>query len=189
MKLLQYGNSKLQNMITFNIPARIDICGRACKGCYSYKAYKIYPNVLPAQEARYQASLLPNFVELITKELKALRKQYKYIRWHASAGEFYSQEYVAKVYTIAKTHPQYVFYAYTKRLADFDFSALRNLPNFVLIDSLHFGSINYGTAAPVNAFVCPATQKAARSLTKCGQTCTWCMTKQAQQQSVYFYKH
>ena len=189
MKLLQYGNYKLQDMVTFNIPARVDICGRVCKNCYSYKAYRIYPNVLPAQEARYQASLQPDFVAQVTKEFKRIKKSYKYVRWHASAGEFYSQEYIDKVTNIASTHPQYIFYAYTKRLKDFDFSELQKLSNFILIDSLHFGGINYGIKPPVNAFICPATVKTTRSTTQCGKTCTWCMTKAAQRQSVYFYQH
>ena len=189
MKLLQSGNSKLgKDILMFNIPADISICGRKCPGCYSYKAYQIYPNVLPAQQKRYTASLQDNFVDIITTELQALlkRKTYKYVRWHASAGEFYSQDYVNKVTAIAQAFPTVTFYAYTKRLKHFDFSILSSLPNFILINSLHFGGLNYGSisTAPTGAFICPSHTGAT-----CGQSCTYCMSKLAQANSVFFPKH
>lgn len=189
MKLLQLGNSKLgKDILMFNIPADITICGRKCPGCYSYKAYKIYPNVLPAQQKRYRTSLQENFVDLIISELQVLlkRKMYKYIRWHASAGEFYSQDYINKVIAIAKAFPSLTFYAYTKRTKDFNFSALSSLPNFILIDSFHFGGLNYGplSSAPIGAFVCPHS-----TTVECGNHCTYCMTKLAQSNGVYFKQH
>ena len=186
-RLLQRGNSKLSsNTLTFNIPASPSICGRVCKGCYSYKAYKMYPNVLPAQESRYQASLQPDFTSRISSELTRMRKPFKYVRIHASAGEFYSQSYIDFWLTIAKSNPAVTFYAYTKRVSDFDFSQLSALQNFILIDSLHFGRINFGpsTAAPNGAFICPASDSI-----RCGEQCTFCMTKSAQTNGVWFNQH
>lgn len=186
-RLLQRGNSKLQpNILTFNIPASKAICGRTCPGCYAYKAYRIYPNVLPAQESRYQASLQPDFVKRITTELSRVRKSFDYVRIHASAGEFYSQQYIDSWHSIASAHPHITFYAYTKRLADFDFSALLALPNFILINSLQFGALNYGPAntAPSGAFVCPAS-----ATVHCGTSCTYCMSKPAQHNGVWFNAH
>ena len=184
MKLLQWGNSKLPDMLMWNIPASKEICGRICPGCYSHKFYRIYPNVLPAQTTRYLESLKKDFAVNLIKEIKRVRKPVKYFRVHASAGEFYSNEYIQKWTTIASAFPQITFYAYTKRLKDFDFSTLSSLSNFVLIDSLHFGTLNYGSTPPSNAFICPS------HTAKCGIDCTWCMTKgQADVQGVWFNKH
>lgn len=187
-KLIQWGNSKLPNIMMFNIPASKAICGRICPGCYSHKAYKIYPNVLPAQEERYQASLQLDFVSRVKNEIKAVKKSFKYFRIHASAGEFYDQAYVNKWYQIITSFPNITFYAYTKRKRDFDFSQLEALPNCIIIDSLKFGRINYGelSKAPAGAFICPH-QKGSHVV--CGQSCTYCMSKTAQTNSVYFVKH
>lgn len=188
MKLLQWGNKKLGNMLMFNIPASQEICGRTCKGCYSHKAYKIYPNVLPAQTTRYEASLQPDFVQRICKELKSFRKPFKYLRIHGSAGEFYDQAYIDKWTSIAKRNPDIIFYTYTKRMKDFDFTKLKALPNVVLIDSFHYGRINYGkpSTIPSNAFVCPH-QKG--SSVTCGESCVYCMSKQAEIKAPYFIQH
>lgn len=188
MKLTQWGNSKL-DFPTFNIPATKEICGRVCRDCYSYKAYKIYPNVLPAQMRRYEATLQPTFRSTIRKELSSYRRPFKYFRIHGSAGEFYSQQYVNDWTAIASSFPDITFYAYTKRLKDFDFSNLKSLPNVVIIDSFHFGGLNYGPLdrAPKGAFVCPHQPNTS---VICGQSCTHCMTKgQADTKGVYFLQH
>lgn len=187
MKLTQWGNSKLDFPV-FNIPATKEICGRVCKGCYSHKAYKIYPNVLPAQTRRYEASLQPTFRSTIRKELASYRKPFKYFRIHASAGEFYSQQYINDWVSIATAFPTVIFYAYTKRLRDFDFSAFQALSNVVIIDSFHFGGLNYGPIerAPTNAFICPEV----RNKVTCGVDCTYCMTKgKADTHGVFFKQH
>lgn len=187
MKLIQWGNKKLGDMLMFNIPASKEICGRLCKDCYSYKAYKIYPNVLPAQTARYEASKQDDFVARVNKQLKAVKKPFKFLRIHGSAGEFYSQKYINKWVSIVKSNPNITFYTYTKRLEHFDFSELKSLDNMVLIDSLHFKVLNYGPIdkAPVGAFVCPDHTKE----TKCGETCMYCMGKTAQSEGVFFVQH
>ena len=82
-----------------------------------------------------------------------------------------------------------IFYAYTKRIKNFDFSVLSALPNFVLIDSLHFIGLNYGpkSEATPNVFICP-DQKGANI--SCGVQCQWCMTKgKADVHGVWFVKH
>ena len=187
-RLIQWGNSKLPSLMMFNIPASREICGRVCEGCYSLKAYRIYPNVLPAQEARYRESLKTDFVDVITNEIKKVKKPFKYFRIHASAGEFYSQEYVDKWQKIAEKFPNITFYAYTKRMKNFSFKKLRALTNFVLIDSLQYKQLNYGPLenAPKDAFICPAVKG---SSTVCGETCTYCMTKEAENYAPYFKAH
>lgn len=189
-RLIQKANNKLgSNTMMFNIPASKEVCGRVCEGCYSHKAYRMYPNVLPAQEQRLEASRAANFTDRINKELQRLRSTPKYFRIHGSAGEFYNQKYIASWAKIVKANPVITFYAYTKRLKEFDFTALKALPNMVLIDSLHFGSVNYETKnnVPKGAFVCPA-QKG--TTVQCGIDCTWCMEKgKADVQGVFFVRH
>jgi len=184
-RLIQPGNSKLHNMYMWNMPATKLQCGRICPGCYARREETRWPNVRKAREARYQASLQPDFSSRIIAELRALRKPPKYFRVHASS-EFYSQSYIDSWQVIVESFPSIVFYAYTKRLREFDFSKLASLPNFILINSLHFGKLNYGKLeeAPSGAFICPSHIGAT-----CGQSCTHCMSKQAQSNGVYFIKH
>jgi hypothetical protein len=148
----------------------------------------MYPNVLPAQERRLEASKRPDFAVIINKELTSLRKKPKYIRIHGSAGEFYSQAYINAWRDIVKKNHNVVFYAYTKRLKDFDFSRLQRLQNMVLIDSMYFGRTNFDTKdnIPSGAFVCPAE----KNKVICGIDCLWCMQKgKADTQGVFFIKH
>ena len=185
MKLIQPGNSKLKGMYMFNIPASKAICATICPGCYAHKEQIRFPATLAARESRYQASLQPDFSSQIISELSSLRKLPTHFRIHAS-GDFYSQTYIDSWLTIAQAFPTITFYAYTKRLKHFDFSQLSSLPNFILINSLQFGSLNYGplSSAPANAFICPSHTGAT-----CGQSCQFCMSKTAQTNSVYFVKH
>ena len=184
-KLLKYENAKLKHQLIFSMPAGNALCGRECKKCYAIKFQKMYPSVLPYRQRRYEASTQPDFASRIIAEIIACKKPVTAIRIHESS-EFYSNEYIAKWTTIAKSFPQYIFYAYTKRLSDFDFTSFKALPNVVLINSLHFNRINYGKPGtePPGAFVCPASKSI-----KCGVQCSFCMTKQAQHNGVYFHVH
>lgn len=188
-KLLQKGNSKLGNdMAMFNLPATKQVCGRECPGCYAIREQKRYPTVLPAREARYEASMQPDFASNVRKEIRAMKNQPKHFRIHAS-GEFYSQGYLDTWARIAKDFPNIIFYAYTKRKKDFDFTTLESLPNVVIINSFHFKGLNYGPIdkAPKNAFVCPDTKN---SDTQCGVTCQHCMIKgEADKKGVWFLRH
>lgn len=185
MKLIQPGNSKLNNTHMFNLPATKSVCNRICKGCYAAREQARFPSVLNARENRLTASKSPDFSDNIISELSRLRNKPKYFRVHAS-GEFYSQSYISSWTKIAKANPSITFYAYTKRLNDFDFSDLSSLDNFVLINSLHFNKLNYGPVeqAPANAFICPSSKDI-----RCGIECTWCMTKEAQSNGVFFKQH
>lgn len=188
MKLLKYENSKLKNQFIFNLPVSKSICGRVCKGCYALKPQLRFPTtVLPSREAKYEASTKDSFTTEIVQELTKTRRKARIVRIHES-GEFYSQDYIQKWEQIAKALPQFTFYAFTKRLKDFDFSAIKKLDNVVIIDSLQFGVLNYAkieTIAPLakktGARICPATG--------CGTTCNYCMTKEAQNKGVLFERH
>jgi hypothetical protein len=187
MKLIQPGNSKLPGMLMFNLPANYEVCNRTCKGCYAMREEQRFPSVKQARQLRYEAALQPDFASRIKAELNAKRKLPKHFRIHSS-GEFFSQPYVNAWVSIAKAFPQVTFYTYTKRIKDFDFSAFKALPNTVLINSFHYGGLNYGTLnrAPKNAVICPH-QKG--SSVVCGQSCTKCMSKSAEQTGIFFIKH
>ena len=185
MKLIQPGNSKLHNAYMFNLPATKEVCNRKCAGCYAAREQIRFPVVLEARTKRLNASKDPSFSTTIITELTSLKIKPKYFRVHAS-GEFYSQDYISHWELIAKEFPQITFYTYTKRINDFDFSRLAALPNFVLINSLQFNKLNYSKLedAPKEAFICPSSKEVL-----CGETCTYCMTKTAQTNGVWFIKH
>jgi len=178
---LSNGNIKLAKTIaTWSIPASQEVCGRVCQGCYSYKAQKRFPAVLQARHRNLEFSKTKEFTISVSRGTK-------YVRVHAD-GEFYSQEYVNKWVKIAKSMPEVVFYAYTKRMKDFDFSEVKSLSNFVLHNSvLEDGSYNFGKNIVVKGgYVCPDTLG---QDVKCGDTCTWCMNKANENTQILFEQH
>lgn len=188
-KLLKYQNSKLRNQFIFNLPVSNTVCGRKCPGCYALKPQLRFPAVQAYRDRRYEASLQPNFVNRITSELTSTRRKFLSVRLHES-GEFHSQPYIDKWVLIASQLPDIKFYAFTKRIADFDFSKLSSLPNFVLINSLHFGKLNYGNQTYLDSLpdtmTCPSTTT---TDTVCGVSCNYCWTKQAQSNGIKFLQH
>ena len=183
MTLIQRGNTKLSTMYMFNLPVTKAVCNRICPSCYAAREQVRFPATLAARTARLTAASQPDFPTRVIAELTALRKPPRFFRIHAS-GEFFSQQYIDHWATIIAATPHITFYAYTKRLADFDFSALQQLPNLVLINSLHFGQLNYGTTPPAGAFVCPSATET------CGVSCQYCQTKGAADvHGVYFQQH
>jgi hypothetical protein len=187
MKLLKYENSKLKGQYIFNLPVSKEVCGRECPGCYALKPQVRFPNtVLPYRQDRYEASKQDNFVCTMVTELSSYRRKASVVRIH-EAGEFYSQAYIDKWVSIAKFLPNFQFYAFTKRMKDFDFSALLALPNFVLIDSLMHGGLNYAKLEnlPSDVKICPATT----SDVHCDSNCGYCWTKTAQTNGISFVKH
>lgn len=193
-KFLTMGNHKLGGKIaSWSLPVSKKICGRVCEGCYAEKAQRIYPAVLPSRDRKFDMSAKDSFVGLMSKAIETLSPDY--IRIH-DAGEFYSQKYVDKWVEIAKKSTDFTFYAYTKRLTDFNFAGLKSLPNVVIIDSLHAGKINYGTVDKLSPgmFLCPDHKGSPERLLQpkdpiCGSVCTYCMTKPAEDTGVFFVKH
>lgn len=193
-KFLTVGNHKLnKNIATFDIPAIKEICGQICPGCYAEKAQKIYPAVLPSRMLKYDLSKSETFVSIMTAAIKALNM--RYIRIHSS-GEMYNQEYLDKWSKIVQNLPTQQFFVYTKKIKHLDFSKLFALPNIVVIDSLKWGKLNYGTLKdkPNNSILCPDHPKSGlRSIYPtgpiCGTHCTICMDKTTENYGVYFIKH
>jgi hypothetical protein len=107
-------------------------------------------------------------------------------------GEFYSQEYVDKWAKIAQGMPDVIFYAYTKRMKDFDFSKVKALGNFVLHNSiLSDGSYNFGkNISSKGGYVCPDTLGIPTQCGGDGPTgCTWCMNKTNENTQILFEQH
>lgn len=190
--LLKYENTKLKKQFIFNIPAGKETCGRECPGCYAIKPQKFRPTVLPARQRNFAASKQEDFASNVTVELTKSRRKIKAVRIHES-GDFYSQDYVDKWLAVAKANPKTTFYAFTKRLADFDFTDLMARNNVVIINSLAHNKLNYGTIEFLKKHpctnVCPATVKATKDTTICGVTCDFCMTKRAQDEGITFVQH
>ena len=187
MKLLKYENNKLKQQFIFTLPAGMSTCNRVCPGCYAMKSQVRFPAALAYRNTMLQASQQPDFADRIIAELSTTRRSARTVRLQES-GEFYSQAYIDSWLTIATALPHFTFYAFTKRLSDFNFSRLAALPNFILINSLQHGGLNYAPLASLhsNIFTCPATLKHAVT---CGITCKYCQTKQAQQHAPQFVKH
>lgn len=188
MKLLKYENAKLKQQFIFTLPASKEVCGRLCPGCYAHKAQVRFPKtVLPYRESMLAASQADSFVATIVAELSSTRRSSRTVRIHES-GDFYSQEYLDKWTAIAKLSPTFTFYAFTKRMKDFDFSVAKSLPNFIVIDSLQSGKLNYGKLSTLDQskFICPSTLG---QPVVCGQSCRYCMTKAAQHETPQFVQH
>jgi len=193
-KLFTKGNSKLsKDILTWSITAGMEVCGKECKGCYAMKEQTRWKNVRDSRYTKYEFSKTDVFVPVAVKELNKYGK--KFVRVHAS-GEFYSQEYVDKWTEIAKQCPDLIFYTYTKRMKDFDFTELKSLPNFVLHNSYvegngtktNFGSLEYIEELSKNTggFICPLAKDRTG---QCGTTCTWCMEKENEGTPILFEQH
>ena len=133
---VSFGNKKLpKGTMIFNIPA-VSTCPLRttfCEiSCYALKAEVQYKNVVPQARARnLKISKTDDFINRMSETIQKNTRKIKQIRIHES-GDFYSQEYLDKWFTIARAFPDIQFYAYTKSFhLDFTGKAL----NFVLIAS------------------------------------------------------
>ena len=115
--------SKLMGVkvVNFGLPAYKSITGRVIcpmadgciKFCYARKGAYIWGNVKPAFEKRYELSKTDDFISAIHAEIQ--RKKPKFVRVHDS-GDYYSREYLAKWFQIAKQNPNVNFYSYTNMI-------------------------------------------------------------------------
>jgi hypothetical protein len=184
------GNSKLKNILIFDLPAVKSClnCSDCKKTCYAMKAQRIYPIVLNFRNENFLMAKtdLNGLGELIRKQLEKSKE--KVVRIHSS-GDFFSQEYIDFWYNIIKDYTGIKFYAYTKVEKLFDFSKIESLENFNLILSTIDGKLNYGSVKYVNemkvkynSFICPATNG---FNIKCGLNCNYCVSNK----NVVFVEH
>jgi len=193
-------NRKLKagGIVVFNLPAGLTCGGPVCPGCYAMKAQRMYRSAREKRLWNFEQSKGVNFVFNVSVELASGHcKTAKIMRWHES-GDFYSQAYVDKVTQIVANLPDRVFYTYTKRLKDWDFTCLKARPNMILINSAQFGPVNYGDEAQVEAWrragalVCPATGGKGPVIS-CNSGCNLCcslkMKAIVEARGVVFRKH
>ena len=113
------GNKKIGRVHNFSM-APGHTCGN-CSGCihycYDIKACWQYENVRIAR-AENTAMMLLNMAETfkqIDKYISRCRK-HKFFRWHVS-GDIINYEYFEFMVEIARNHPDWVFWTYTKMYA------------------------------------------------------------------------
>ena len=179
------GNSKLYNILIFDLPA-VETCLNCgdCKAkCYAMKAQRQYVDTRIFRDtnlALFNDSAL-QLKYLIVNQLNATKNTT--VRIHSS-GDFFSQEYIDFWQGIVYQFPNIKFYAYTKVSELLDFSKIESLSNFNLISSfvgeyqLNFGSLQYCEMLHTNhdSFICPAT-KTSDIKFRCGLNCNYCVTK------------
>lgn len=183
-------NSKLKNMLIFDLPA-VKSChnhSECSKTCYALKAQRLYPNVNNFRNENFDMAKNDLLIldKLIRTQLDKSNK--KKVRIHSS-GDFFSQEYINFWYNIIKDYPKVKFYTYTKVEKLFDFSKIEGLNNFNLILSYIDGKLNYGSIEYVeqmkkeyNSFICPGTKF---KNIKCGLNCNYCVSNK----NVVFIQH
>ena len=184
-KLISRGNAKLHKSVgIWSIIASQEVCGRECEGCYAIKEQNRWKGtVISGRTNRLNLSKTEEFVGRMVTEIN--NSKYCYIRLHGS-GEFYSQEYLDKWYNISRQCPDKVFYTYTKRHNEYDFSKLEGLDNVIVHRSTVKGSrrhyLNFGDPKYLmrikedlghsQVFECPLV---GLNNGGCGSECTFCM--------------
>lgn len=193
-------NVKLKKggIATFNLPAELTCGGAVCPGCYAMKAQRMYKSAREKRLWNLVQAGTPDFVlRMCTEMASGHCRGIKILRFHES-GDFFSQQYVNRVAQIVANLPNRVFYAYTKRLKDWDFTCLKAQPHMILINSAQFGPVNYGDEAQVaawkaaGALVCPATGGKGPVIS-CNNGCKICcslkMKPIVEARGVVFHKH
>ena len=181
-KRLSNGNSKLVNILVFDMPA-IKTClnSSTCAAtCYAVKAQIQYGNTRIMRDTNLwlfhnNENLL---FDLMVKQIG--NAVTNVIRIHGS-GDFFNQKYIHFWNRIVKMFPNKKFYAYTKVDKILDFTNIQKNKNFNLISSFINGQLNYGTHDYVEtlqneygSFICPAS---ASTNIKCGRECSYCVTQ------------
>lgn len=135
-KLLRH-NSKLKDILAFNIPAKktCPTAGECKNGCYADMGLYNTPIARASAERKLYRTMADSFTDDVINEIKRRRKKCK-IRIH-DGGDFYSERYFLKWYRVAEALPDVEFYAYTKRVSmtkNF-FKVMPRLNNLTLIYS------------------------------------------------------
>jgi hypothetical protein len=187
MNRLVKGNSKLdKSILIFDLLAGSEnggVCKSNCFKCYAIQAQEQYINTVLFRGINtiLAKTNIPILFNLVNTQIKKSKKSV--VRIHSS-GDFFSQEYINMWDSIIQDNPTIKFYAYTKRINDFDFSNINSNDNFNLINSIVLldgkECINYGDSEYIKTlsengyFVCPATKDNWKGM--CGNECKYCIT-------------
>ena len=111
------GNRKIGRVMNVSLPPIITCANcKECKYlCYDIKACLQYPETVIDARVRNYSILIKNrdeFFSRIDKKMKSRRKN-KYFRWHV-AGDIVDIDYFNRMIEIAKAHPDFTIWTYTK---------------------------------------------------------------------------
>jgi len=185
------GNSKLHNILIFDLPA-VKTCLNCstCKDkCYAKKAEVQYTDTRIYRDTNF--FMYANNSDLLHKLIcdQLSKTKITVVRLHSS-GDFFSQDYISFWNSIVKQFPSIKFYAYTKVESILDFTEIKANSNFNLISSFVHGNLNFGSLdyckdlkAKYKSFICPVTS-GIKDI-KCGKGCVYCVTKN----NVCFVEH
>lgn len=184
------GNSKLYNILIFDLPAVSTClnCGDCKDKCYAMKAQRQYIDTRIFRETNL--SLYKEYPKILkTLLINQLSKAKESVVRIHSSGDFFSQDYIEFWASIVSMFPNIKFYTYTKVEKILKFDSLTKLENFNLITSiidnkLNFGSLEYCKELKTmyGSFICPATNY---KNVQCGKQCSFCVTKK----NVCFVQH
>lgn len=116
LRWLTRGNTKMGKKLIYiwsvpavsTCPGSTDVCRSLC---YATQGHYRFGSLRQRYQANHAFSLTSGFVPEVSDEI--LRSGAKVVRIHG-AGDFYSNEYVAKWTAIVRAHPGVTFYAYTR---------------------------------------------------------------------------
>ena len=111
------GNVKIGRVMNVSIPPILSCgnCGECMKICYDIKACCQYPNTVIDARIRNWSVLKRDRNEYFDRIDKAIcrRRKNKYFRWHV-AGDIIDADYLDNMVRIARNHPDFTFWTYTK---------------------------------------------------------------------------
>lgn len=111
------GNRKIGRVMNVSLPPILSCANcRECKFlCYDIKACLQYPATVIDARMRNWAVLQQSRDEYFGRIDDAIsrRRKNKYFRWHV-AGDIVDGDYFARMVDIARKHPDFVFWTYTK---------------------------------------------------------------------------
>lgn len=112
-------NVKIGRVMNVSLPPILS-CGncKECKGwCYDIKANLQYANVVDARVRNWVVFMRDRdeFFRRIEDKIRRRRK-HKYFRWHV-AGDIVDMDHLIRIIEIARNHPDFVFWTYTKMYA------------------------------------------------------------------------
>ena len=172
------GNRKIGKTLNVSLPPIMTCanCKECMFYCYDIKACLQYPNTVIDARIRNLVILMKDRDEYFNRIEKRIirRKTHKAFRWHV-AGDIVDVDYFDRMVGIAKRHPDFVFWTYTKNYAAVNawiaenggkkdaipeslsvmFSEWRGLKMDNPYELPEFRVIFEGEAEPENAWICP----------------------------------
>ena len=115
---ISYGNKKIGKVMNVST-APLFTCGHNCKHClgicYDIKACMQYGNVTKARARNTVLAVYDrkSYFKQIDKAMSK-RRANKYFRWHV-AGDIIDADYFAHMVKLARKHPDFVIWTYTKQ--------------------------------------------------------------------------